>query len=82
MLGLTMAFFAGLTYGQAFTPILYMGVQENNAIYLDYYFACYTGSLLAAVFFFVVYCVHKRNKPVIYYDLVLPGLASGKSLDF
>ncbi len=77
-LGIALAALSGFIYGQAFTPILYMGIQENNLIYLDYNFSCYTGSLLSAIFYFVAYCVYKKNRPVIYSNLVLPGLATGK----
>jgi hypothetical protein len=77
VLGIALAALAGMIYGQAFTPILYMGLQDNNVVYLDYYFSCYTGALLSAIVYFVAYCVYKKNRPVMYSNLVLPGLASG-----
>jgi len=51
----------------------------NNIIHIaiDYSFGLFTGILLASSFYFVVYGIYKRNKPIVYPKIILPGLLSG-----
>ena len=44
---------------------------------IDYTFGLFTGILLASSFYFIVYAIYKRNKPVIYPKIILPGILSG-----
>lgn len=44
---------------------------------VDYLFGFYTGILFVSTFYFVVYSAARRNKPMIYPKLILPGLISG-----
>ena len=44
---------------------------------MDYVFGHFTGILLASTFWFVVYCIWKRNKPKVYPKVILPALGSG-----
>jgi hypothetical protein len=75
--GIALACFSGIMYGECFSPVVYVGEQENNHQYLDYLFSFYTGILLTSVFYFVLYCVIKKNQPVVYSNLILPGFISG-----
>jgi hypothetical protein len=77
IIGIGLACFSGVMYGECFSPVVYMGEQENNHNYLDYLFSFYTGILLTSVFYFAVYCAIKRNRPVVYANLILPGFVSG-----
>lgn len=78
--GVSMACVAGVLYAFTFTPALY--VQDNytdasqNA--LDYVFSLYTGIFITSITYFSVYCVVKKNKPVIYPSVILPAIVSGK----
>jgi len=49
----------------------------GNPYGLDYVFSHFTGILLTSTFFMVVYCIIKRNRPVLYPQVILPALASG-----
>ncbi len=78
IIGISLSCFSGLMYGQAFTPVVYLGEQEHNNFLLDYLFSFYTGLYMASLFYFIIYCIVKKNKPVIYSNIILPGLISGK----
>lgn len=44
---------------------------------IDYTFGLFTGILLTSSFYFAVYAIYKRNKPMVYPKVILPGLVSG-----
>jgi len=44
---------------------------------IDYTFSLFTGILLASSFWFIIYCIVKKNQPVVYPKVILPGLISG-----
>lgn len=44
---------------------------------MDYLFGVYCGILLASTAYFCIYAVAKRNQPVIYPKVIIPGLISG-----
>ena len=46
-------------------------------IAIDYTFGLFTGILMTSTFYFVTYAIYKRNKPVLYPKIILPGLVSG-----
>ena len=58
-------------------PLLHRTETDIVLIAIDYTFGLFTGILLASTFYFVIYAVYKRNKPVIYPKIILPGLLSG-----
>lgn len=79
ILGISLSVFAGLLYGEAFSPIVYIrnnykGASQNS---MDYLFSFYTGILVTSLIYFTIYAIYKKNKPILYSQLVLPGLASG-----
>lgn len=68
ILGSFLSLFAGVMYALAYAPSLhiqskYPGASQNN---LDYAFSMNTGIFLGSLFYFVVYCVAKKNKPDVY----------------
>lgn len=77
IIGFGFAAVNGIAFGEDFTGVVYMGQKENNDIYLDYLFSYYTGVFLSAFLIFIVYCMVKKNNPVLNPKLVLPGLLSG-----
>ena len=44
---------------------------------IDYLFGHYSGIVFVSTFYFVVYAAYRRNKPMVYPRLILPGLISG-----
>ena len=68
IIGSTLSLFAGVMYALAYAPNLhiqsnYPGASQNN---LDYAFSMSTGIFLGSLFYFLVYCVFKKNKPDVY----------------
>lgn len=84
IVGISLSVGSGLLYGQAFTPIVYVrdnyaGASQNS---MDHLFSFYTGIMVTSFVFFILYCIVKKNKPTLYNELVLPGLASGMVILF
>jgi hypothetical protein len=77
VLGITLSCLTGLFYGQCFTPVIYTGERTDNRNYIDFLFAFYTGIFLTTLLYFIIYCVLKKNQPLVYGNLILPGLVSG-----
>ena len=83
ILGISLSIFSGLMYGQANTPVTY--VRNNYPNYypdasdnaLDHIFSYYTGILCSSIIYFIIYCIAKRNNPILYPKTILPGLVSG-----
>jgi len=79
VLGICLATISGILYAFTFTPALY--VQDNypgaSQDALDYVFSLYTGIYLSSISYFVIYCMIKRNKPVVQPEVILPALLSG-----
>ncbi len=44
---------------------------------MDYLFSYYTGIFITSLFYFSIYCIYKKNKPILYPQIILPGLVSG-----
>ena len=81
IIGIMLSAVSGVLYGQFYTPVLYIQhnydprPSKNN---LDYVFSVYTGTLVSAIFYFVVYAAVSKNKPIVYNDVCIPGIVSGK----
>lgn len=85
VLGVVMAILAGLFYGVNFDPPQWLidhcepcdhsGGHSSKG--LDYVWSHFCGIFLASTAYFLLYCLLKRNKPVIYPEVVLPGVVSG-----
>jgi len=79
--GLVLAVVSGLLYGVNFDPPTYVmnhfkadGVSQNG---LDYVFSHFTGIIVTSTCFLIVYCIIKRNKPVVFPNAILPGFICG-----
>ncbi len=77
VVGILLAFFSGLMYGECNTPTLYTRQENESKNLLDYMFSYYTGILMTSLLYFIIYCIAKKNKPVLYNAIILPGLISG-----
>ena len=77
LIGISLAITTGIIYGQCNTPVLYTTQINESKNYLDYMFSYYTGILLGSLIYFVIYCLIKKNKPIVYPQIILPGLVSG-----
>lgn len=79
LFGVSLAIFAGLMYGQCYTPVIYASDNYKDASKndMDYLFSYYTGCLLTALLYFIVYCAVKRNNPQVFSRIFLPSLVSG-----
>jgi len=84
--GTIMAMVSGFMFGVNFAPptVLYEDqthIDGNELHYsphgLDYVFSHFTGILLTSLVWFLVYCVQKKNKPVVNNKIILPGWLSG-----
>ncbi|XP_064637227.1 transmembrane protein 144-like [Lineus longissimus] len=79
IIGFLLSAVSGCLYGFSFAPVIY--VQENyegaSKNGLDYVFNHFCGIYATAVFYFLVYCMVKKNQPDVYPRAILPGIASG-----
>lgn len=80
IIGIGLACTAGILYAFTFTPALYVQDNYENASdnALDFVFSLYSGIFLSSIAYFSIYCLIKKNKPVIYPEVILPAIASGK----
>lgn len=79
VIGIVGSIIAGTLYGLNFCPVLYIkeftvGASQNG---LDYVFAHFTGIYATGTLYFLIYCIFKKNNPVIYPEIILPGFLSG-----
>ena len=80
ILGITLAAYSGLS-GAFDTPsILYVISNYPNASHdqTHYLFSNWSGGFLASIIFFALYCVFKKNEPIINGEIILPSILSGK----
>ncbi|XP_041075647.1 transmembrane protein 144-like isoform X2 [Polyodon spathula] len=86
VIGCALAVVAGLMYGAAFVPVLYIKNHAKNKgsryvgasqFDLDYVFAQFSGIFLTSTVYFLLYCAAMKNKPKVYPKVILPGVASG-----
>jgi Transmembrane family, TMEM144 of transporters len=89
LFGVVMSLVSGVFYGTNFDPPQYIldhrhsktfeldGVipAPNNLV--DYAFPHFCGIFIASTVYFLIYCAFKRNKPVVYPEICLPGFISG-----
>ena len=77
--GVFLACFCGILYAFTFTPALYVQDRYENASQnaFDYVFSLYTGIFMTSITYFSIYCIFKKNKPVIYPEVILPAIVAG-----
>jgi len=64
-------------YGVNFDPPTYLMDHGGSQNGLDYVFSHFCGIYLTSTAFFLIYCIAKRSKPVLFPQIVLPGIISG-----
>jgi len=82
IVGALMALVAGAMYGVNVLPLQYLLDHSDNGKKhsenaLDYVFPHFCGVYLCATFYFLIYCLLKRNKPEIYPHVTAPAFLSG-----
>jgi hypothetical protein len=79
ILGMLTATGMGICFGTNFHPTTWIQIHVDGASSngLDYAFNQFCGILVTSIFYFLVYCAYKRNKPIINPQIALPGFVSG-----
>ncbi len=79
VIGICLACCSGCLYAFTFTPALYVQDTYKDASpnALDYVFSLYTGIFVTSISYFSVYCIVKKNKPVVYPNVILPAICAG-----
>ncbi|KAL5012498.1 hypothetical protein ScPMuIL_011049 [Solemya velum] len=84
IIGIFLAVFSGLLYGQMFTPAIYIQDHgkdnwghKSSQNGLDYVFATYCGIFLTSTAYLMIYSMLMRNRPLVYPKAILPGMVSG-----
>eukprot|EP01012_Entosiphon_sulcatum_P011968 TRINITY_DN1744_c0_g1_i1.p1 TRINITY_DN1744_c0_g1~~TRINITY_DN1744_c0_g1_i1.p1 ORF type:complete len:464 (+),score=70.79 TRINITY_DN1744_c0_g1_i1:1212-2603(+) len=85
--GLLLAVVSGFLYGINFDPPQHLMDNHDDlglnhvAFYspkgLDYVFSHFCGIITASTFYFLVYCIYNKNRPLVYPQAILPGFVSG-----
>ena len=73
---------AGLCYGVMFSPVQSLINDKSDepgysGDMIDYVFAVYNGIFVSALLYFVVYAVHKKNRPFVNTQAVFPSIVGG-----
>lgn len=79
LIGIALSIFSGVLYGESNTPVL-LSRDEHGGNYLDYLFSFYTGILVSAVCYFVIYAFAMKLKPKIYSNVTLAAFVSGNKI--
>jgi hypothetical protein len=79
VIGIFFAVFSGVMYGLNYAPILYVidNYEDASTNSLDYLYSFCSGTLVTSVVFLLIYCVVKKNKPIVYGNVMLPGFTAG-----
>uniref|UniRef100_A0A8C5DR72 Transmembrane protein 144 n=2 Tax=Gouania willdenowi TaxID=441366 RepID=A0A8C5DR72_GOUWI len=86
IVGYLLAVLAGLLYGSALTPILYIknhSSSPDSMFYgatnydLEYLYPQCCGIFATSTIYFAIYCAAMNNRPRVYSRVVLPGIVSG-----
>jgi len=76
--GVILSIMSGICYGVNFDPPQWlMDHNKGSSNALDYVFSHFTGIILTSTFYFLLYCMTKWNKPILYPQVVLPGFLAG-----
>jgi len=79
ILGVCMAILAGALYGTNFNPPQYLidNCPTCSKVGLDYVFPHFCGIYISSTFYFIIYCVIKKNKPWVPSEVAYPAYLSG-----
>jgi len=78
ILGTVLALISGIFYGLNFDPPQYLmdhNLGSENG--LDYVFSHFSGIYLTSTLYFLIYCMVKKNQPIVNPKAILPGFLSG-----
>jgi len=79
--GFPLAIIAGFFFGLCFDPAQFLidhpDGNEHSTESLDYVFSQFCGIFVTSSFYFLAYCAYKKNKPILYPEIVLPSFISG-----
>jgi len=75
--GIFLSIISGMFYGVNFNPPTYLREHGGSPNGLDYVFSHFCGIWITSTSYFLIYCMIKKNKPVLYPSVVLPGIFSG-----
>ena len=77
LVGYALSIFAGIMYGTNFLPCNSAMKRYPTATKTDMEFCQFCGIFVASFVYFFIYCIYKKNKPVIHIRSVMPGFVSG-----
>jgi len=79
VLGIIMAVMAGLFYGTCFVPVQYLidHCPTCSQDQSDYIFSHFCGIYLTSTGYLLLYCLVKRNSPVVPSEIAFPAFLSG-----
>jgi len=77
IVGILLSIISGCLYGVNFNPPIYLSQHGRSTNGLDYVFSHFCGIWITSTTYFLIYCILKKNKPVLYPSVVLPGILSG-----
>ncbi len=80
IVGIWLAIFSGLVNEVALIPVIYVTQNEKNKTHFDHVFSYFSGALFTSFSCFIIYCLARKNKPVVHASLTLPGLFTGKNI--
>ena len=80
IVGYGLSILAGLFYGVNFDPCDYAWIKwykDLGYAKMDMEFSQFCGIFVSSFVYFFVYCIYKRNRPIIHIRSVMPGFVSG-----
>jgi len=77
IIGVALSIISGILYGVNFNPPTYLMEHGGSTNGLDYVFSHFCGIWITSTAYFLIYCVIKKNNPVLYPKVVLPAMISG-----
>jgi len=78
IIGVALSIISGILYVVNFNPPTYLmehGGHSTNG--LDYVFSHFCGIWITSTAYFLIYCIVKKNNPVLYPKVVIPAIISG-----
>jgi len=79
VLGIIMSVIAGLFYGTCFAPVQYLidNCPTCSQDQSDYVFSHFCGIYITSTAYMLIYCLAKRNSPIVPPEIAFPAFLSG-----
>jgi glucose uptake protein GlcU len=77
IVGIVLSLISGIFYGVNFDPPTYVMDHGGSKNGLDYVFSHFCGIYITSTLYFLIYCAAMRSKPILYPQIVLPGILTG-----